>query len=69
MSLLTNSPRDIERFIQDRRGAPVRLYECESTALPDPVKWRGGLISLTDLECPAYSNGTSWFPFTLGAAL
>lgn len=67
--LLDADTRSIERFVGARRGAPIRLFECTATTLPDPAQYRGAIISLTDLDTLAYSNGTRWYPVQLGAAL
>jgi hypothetical protein len=49
---------------------PVRIATYANTAaLPDPAKFQGCLVFNTALGAPCISNGTYWFPVTLGAHL
>lgn len=67
--LLEATPQAIERFVRERPNAPVFLPEFTVATLPPAGTWKGAVISLTDLGVPGYSDGTDWFPITLGAAL
>lgn len=61
--LLANDPRSVERFVSERRSAPVLLYETVKTELPDPVKYRGGLIYVSNEAggaTVAFSDGVVW---------
>ena len=70
MRVLSLDLKDIEEAIRGPRDAPLVLQAYASTALPDPAgKWANSIIALSDLGCPAFSDGADWFPITLGAAL
>lgn len=66
------TPEWFGRFIERIRFSFVRrsditfLQGFQSTALPDPVKYYDCIIAVTDKGVPAYSNGTFWYPITLG---
>jgi hypothetical protein len=71
-----DQPQWFKRFRQrmqdaafQRGGNPVSLAPFKSTALPDPVKFRGCLINVIDLSIPAYSDGSAWYRITLGSAI
>ena len=45
------------------QGFPVVLARFSKSDLPDPARWRGAWIYVTDATggaIPAYSNGSSW---------
>ena len=56
--------QQIERAIRSNR-----LPEFESTALPDPVPFRGTQILVTDLNMTAFSAGGQWRRSDTGATL
>ena len=63
MPLLGNSPREIEQWAREPKTWPVRLAEYTVATLPDPVRWKSGIIIVTDEtggEVPAWSDGTDW---------
>lgn len=56
--------QQIERAVRDNR-----LPEFESTALPDPLPFRGTQILVTDIDMTAFSTGTAWKRSDTGATL
>lgn len=62
--------RDVERnFVSRNPQAPVKLPFFASTDLPDPAGHIGAVIWVNNLNKVAVSDGTHWYPLTLGAAL
>lgn len=61
--------RELEQRLRERPKHPLRLAEYDSGALPDAAEWRNSLIACPDLGAPVFSDGTDWYPLTLGAAL
>lgn len=55
---------DVTRELRARvRGFPVVLARFSKTDLPDPVRWEGSWIYVTDDvsgAVPAYAQGGSW---------
>lgn len=63
MTLRSNAPRAIEQWVREPKTWPDRMAEYTVATLPDPVKWRGGIIIVTNEtggEVPAWSDGTDW---------
>lgn len=63
MRLLTNNPRDIERFVREPTDQPVRLAEYTVAALPSAALWRSGLVNVSNETggyVTAFSDGTNW---------
>lgn len=62
--------RDVERgFVSINPKSPVRLPRFDPGDLPDPTRFIGCLIWVNTTEVPAISDGTFWYPITLGAHL
>lgn len=60
----------IQALVRDRPDGPTRLYRVADTAhLPDATKWPGAILYHTALGVPCVSNGTFWYPITVGAHL
>ena len=55
---------DVSRELRVRaRGFPVVLASFPKTDLPDPARWLGAWIYVSDATggaVPAFSNGTDW---------
>lgn len=55
---------DVSREIRaSLRGYPVVLASFSKSNLPDPARWVGGWIFVSDATggaVPAYSDGTAW---------
>ncbi len=49
-------------------GDRLRLPEYASADLPDATT-ATGLVFVTDLGLPAFSDGTNWYRFTAGAVI
>jgi len=62
--------RDIERSLQPRYAdQPFVLKGYDTNDLPDPKVWPKAVIWLNNTNTMAVSDGTSWYPVTLGAPL
>lgn len=60
----------IDRAKSDRAEAPVLLQRFANTAaLPDPAKWAGGIAFHVALGVPVMSDGSFWYPMSVGAHL
>lgn len=64
---------EIEKaFVPVSPKSPVKLpsYDSSSIAgLPDPKKYSGALIWISNLSTVAVSDGTDWYPIDLGAPI
>lgn len=61
--------KSIRDTLKERPGAPSKLWEVDSTDLPSAASYRGCIAYCPDLSQPVVSDGTDWFPITLGAAI
>lgn len=62
----------LEQALNGVWDRPFRLKTFTVSTLPDPTKWRGGLIIVTDEtdgEVLAWSDGTDWKRATDGAVV
>lgn len=70
---LFNVIGEIEQtFVRVAPRIPVKLPSYDSSlpaGLPSAVKYPGTAIWITNLNTIAVSDGTHWFPVTLGAHL
>lgn len=54
---------DFAQWVESLRRGPQVLTVYSKTRLPDPAKWRGGQIQVSDDvggETPAFSDGSNW---------
>jgi hypothetical protein len=55
---------DITRELRARsQGLPVKMAKFVKTDMPDPARWNGAWIVVTNDvggEVPAFSDGTNW---------
>lgn len=60
----------LQRALNDRPTQPRKLYRVADAAhLPDAKAWPGCLAFVTALGGPVVSDGTFWYPVSLGAHL
>lgn len=61
---------EMDRARYDRPSRPVPLKAFVNTAgLPDPTKFSGCMCFNTALGVPVISDGTFWYPVSVGAHL
>ena len=61
--------RRIVEAIMEPWDTPLRLQPYTVATLPPASKWVGGMVLVSDIPTIALSDGTDWYPITLGAAL
>jgi hypothetical protein len=60
----------MDRASSDRAESPTLLQRFANTAaLPSPAAWPGGIAFHVALGVPVMSDGTFWYPMTVGAHL
>jgi hypothetical protein len=52
-----------------RPQAPLALFSCAQGELPDPTKWTGCILRISDLNILAHSDGTHWVRQDTGGAI
>lgn len=60
MGLLANDTRSIERFVGDRRDAPSKLFDADSSGLPDAASYRNSIMMTADTNELMLSDGVTW---------
>lgn len=58
-----------ETYVARQPTAPIKLPGFKSTDLPLASRFVGCLIWISNLNVPAFSDGTNWYPLSHGAAL
>lgn len=52
---------DLEKaYVKASPTAPQRLAAFASASLPDPTAYQGCIITVTDKQCVAISDGAAW---------
>lgn len=73
--LEANAPGYLQRFVLRLHAtflglfpnAPVRLWSVADAGLPDPAKWAGCVVYVSDKAKVGLSNGASWTDTSGGA--